>query len=207
METRFEELKAWQDDARKDMENRVDQMKEDYEQMCTHLRAMEVSSELFDEVERLCDELERRDREIDRLNDAIDEQQRELDNRQREIDQLRQQLVDVNERLLATKTTRLEAKAQTLEAKATRLATAPQAPSLEILNHFESGSSAQVFNDKINGKITKLLKWNKNNKNNKNNKTNKNLARERKQTRKAYSTTSRQGLTVRCLMATSADAH
>ena len=31
----------------------------------------------------------------------------------------------------------------------------------EIHNHFESGSSAQVFNDKVTGKFSKFKKWKK----------------------------------------------
>ena len=75
---------------------------------------------------------------IDDMGSQSNELQRsreEVDSLQAEIDTLRQQLIEAKEQALA---------AQEADAKPT-----------EIHNHFEQGCSAQVFNDKVNGKFTR----------------------------------------------------
>ena len=64
--------------------------------------------------------------EIDNLNE-------ELERRQSEIDALRSQLLDVKERKLADE---------------------KKLKPMEIHNHFEQGSSSQVFNDQVNGRFS-----------------------------------------------------
>ena len=80
--------------------------------------------------------MERREQEIESLSDDNERLQREVDN-------LRHQLI--------------EQKEQQLDKE-------PPAPVMaEIHNHFESGCSAQVFNDKVKAKITKsqIRRWKK----------------------------------------------
>ena len=50
-------------------------------------------------------------------------------------------------------------RAELLEMKEQRLAQEPAATATEIHNHFESGSSAQVFNDKVTGRFAKKKRW------------------------------------------------
>ena len=132
-----EELKEWQREARRWIDNEIDSLNEKEEQLSNYQRALEVTEGLLAEISRLRDELEKKQTEIDDVN-------AKADRRQAEIDRLRAELLDAREqRLVQEQSTTKETTAQTTE----------------IHNHFESGSSAQVFNDKVNGKFTKKKRW------------------------------------------------
>ena len=127
----IEELKDWRDSARRGLEYEIDRLKEKEVQLSDYLRALDATEDLLEEIDVLKDELERQKAE----NDSLDE---ELAQRQAE-----------NERL----------RAELLEMKDQRLAQEPAATATEIHNHFESGSSAQVFNDKVTGRFAKKKRW------------------------------------------------
>ena len=127
----IEQLKDWRDSARRGLEYEIDRLKEKEVQLSDYLRALDATEDLIEEIDVLKDELERQKAE----NDSLDE---ELAQRQAE-----------NERL----------RAELLEMKEQRLAQEPAATATEIHNHFESGSSAQVFNDKVTGRFAKKKRW------------------------------------------------
>lgn len=127
----IEELKDWRDSARRGLEYEIDRLKEKEVQLSDYLRALDATEDLLEEIDVLKDELERQKAE----NDSLDE---ELAQRQAENDRLRAEL---------------------LEMKEQRLAQEPAATATEIHNHFESGSSAQVFNDKVTGRFAKKKRW------------------------------------------------
>jgi hypothetical protein len=82
---------------------------------------------------------------VDDLNEQLEQRGQEMDDMRRqheqEIDDLRRQL--------------LEAKNRHLETERQHLETEIRAKPMEIHNHFEPGSSSQVFNDQVSGKFTK----------------------------------------------------
>ena len=127
----IEQLKDWRDSARRGLEYEIDRLKEKEVQLSDYLRALDATEDLLEEIEVLKDELERQKAE----NDSLDE---ELAQRQAETERLRAEL---------------------LEMKELRLAQEPAATATEIHNHFESGSSAQVFNDKVTGRFAKKKRW------------------------------------------------
>lgn len=127
----IEQLKDWRDSARRGLEYEIDRLKEKEVQLSDYLRALDATEDLLEEIDVLKDELERQKAE----NDSLDE---ELAQRQTENDRLRAEL---------------------LEMKEQRLAQEPAATATEIHNHFESGSSAQVFNDKVTGRFAKKKRW------------------------------------------------
>lgn len=127
----IEQLKDWRDSARRGLEYEIDRLKEKEVQLSDYLRALDATEDLLEEIDVLKDELERQKAE----NDSLDE---ELAQRQAENDRLRAEL---------------------LEMKEQRLAQEPAATATEIHNHFESGSSAQVFNDKVTGRFAKKKRW------------------------------------------------
>jgi chromosome segregation ATPase len=131
MNMNIEQLKDWRDSARRGLEYEIDRLKEKEVQLSDYLRALDATEDLLEEIDVLKDELERQKAE----NDSLDE---ELAQRQAE-----------NERL----------RAELLEMKEQRLAQEPAATATEIHNHFESGSSAQVFNDKVTGRFAKKKRW------------------------------------------------
>ena len=144
----IEELKDWQDGARRVLGRKADGMRENLELVTYIIRSFDANDELLSKIDKLEEQVERLQRENDDLSDQLDKAQAEIDELHRQ-----QQMDEVNHRQEL-----LEVKEQSLEADAKTKAT-------EIHNHFGSGSTAQVFNDKVTGKfITKKEKKEKKNK-------------------------------------------
>jgi len=133
----IEALAEWQSSARRGLEHEIEALQDRERQMCDFLKALECLDKLQAEVVRLTDELEQRQSEIDALD-------RELSAKQAVIDDLRRQLVDEKEHRVTQQ-----------QSKAQETAALPA----EIHNHFEAGSSAQVFNSKVTGKFKDRKKW------------------------------------------------
>lgn len=138
----IELLRDWSCDARRALENELDRLKAKAEQLSDFMRVMEATDELISK-------LDDQQKLLERMQAEIDQQSEERDAKQREIDDLRMQLVEAREGRL------LEAQSEFLER---------QPRPTEIHNHFESGSSAQVFNSKVTGKIKDKKKWKRSNK-------------------------------------------
>ena len=141
----YEELKDWCDEARRSVGREMDRLQEQQLTMGNHLQVLEAAGDLLGEMERQKDELEQKQSEIDELTEQLEQKEQEMadlrQQHQAEIDDLQRQLLEA-------RNLRLEQERQHLEAEV-------HAKPLEIHNHFESGSSSQVFNDKVNGKFTK----------------------------------------------------
>jgi len=127
MEKNYSELKDWSDGARRALDREREEIMERVQLIDGMARAMGVIDEILAENESL-------KTEIDDLNE-------QLEQKEQEIDELRQQL--------------LEARNQHLEAERQHLEAEVHAKPLEIHNHFEPGSSSQVFNDKVSGRFTR----------------------------------------------------
>ena len=144
----YEELKDWCADARRSVERELDRLQEQQRTMGNHLQVLEAAGELLDEIARQKDELEQKQSEINMLNEQLERKKLEMasvcQQHQSETDDLRRQL--------------LEAKNLHLESERQHLETEVHAKPMEIHNHFESGSSSQVFNDKVNGKFIRKQK-------------------------------------------------
>ena len=130
----YEELKDWCADARRGVEREMERLQEQQQTMGNHLQVLEAAGELLAEIARQKDELEQKQSEIDMLNEQLEQKEQEI--------------ADLQRQLLEAKNQRLESERQHLEAEV-------HAKPMEIHNHFEPGSSSQVFNDKVNGKFTK----------------------------------------------------
>jgi chromosome segregation ATPase len=141
----YEELKDWCDEARRSVGREMDRLQEQQLTMGNHLQVLEAAGDLLGEMERQKDELEQKQQEIDRLNEELEQKQQEMADLRRQHEQETEAL---QRQLLEARNLRLEQERQHLEAEV-------HAKPLEIHNHFESGSSSQVFNDKVNGKFTK----------------------------------------------------
>lgn len=127
MEKNYSELKDWSDGARRALDREREEIMERVQLIDGMARAMGVIDEILAESESL-------KTEIDDLNE-------QLEQKEQETDELRQQL--------------LEARNQHLEAERQHLEAEVHAKPLEIHNHFEPGSSSQVFNDKVSGRFTR----------------------------------------------------
>ena len=149
MEINFDELRDWSDGARRALDRERERMMEQMKMLDgLAARATEVIGDIQAENERL-------QAEVDDLNEQLEQREQEIDDlrrqHQQEIDDLQRQL--------------LEARNQHLETERQHLETEVRAKPMEIHNHFEAGSSSQVFNDRVSGKFGKVQSdRNKNNK-------------------------------------------
>lgn len=141
MEVNFDELRDWSDGARRALDRERERMMEQMKMLDGLARATEVIGDIQAENERL-------QAEVDDLNEQLEQRDQEIEDlrrqHQQEIDDLQRQL---------------------LEARNQHLETEVCAKPMEIHNHFEAGSSSQVFNDRVSGKFGKVQSdRNKNNK-------------------------------------------
>ena len=141
MEINFDELRDWSDGARRALDRERERMMEQMKMLDGLARATEVIGDIQAENERL-------QAEVDDLNEQLEQRDQEIEDlrrqHQQEIDDLQRQL---------------------LEARNQHLETEVRAKPMEIHNHFEAGSSSQVFNDRVSGKFCKVQSdRNKNNK-------------------------------------------
>ena len=144
MDINIHDLKVWRDDARRELEREADRLSEKEQQISNYLKALDATEELVSEIDSLNDKMERQRAEIDDLSEQLEQKDKVID--------------DLRRQLLETKNQHLESEKQYLEAEA-------NAKPMEIHNHFEPGSSSQVFNDKVRGKFTnkekKKKRWKK----------------------------------------------
>ena len=97
------------------------------------------------ENEDLRDELERKQDEIDDLSEQLEQKDKVIEDLRR---QLQSETGNLRQLLLEAKNHHLESEKQHLKAEI-------NAKPMEIHNHFESGSSSQVFNDRVMGRFTR----------------------------------------------------
>ena len=137
MKTDFVDYKEMMYDVCRALGNEKESLAERTRQVDGFMRVAEKTSELLSEIDDLKEENERLQSELEEKETEVDSLKAELERKLAEIDNLK-------------------LKQQLSEA---------EAKTPEIHNHFEPGSSAQVFNDKVNGKFSKLKRWkNKDNK-------------------------------------------
>ena len=134
MKTNIQELIELYDEALRRFGKRAVRVEEESREINVCTRLIETAKENISEYNDLNEEVERKQEEIDDLSP-------QLEQKDKEIDDLRRQL--------------LEAKNQHLESEKHHLEAEACAKPMEIHNHFESGSSSQVFNEKVTGKFIK----------------------------------------------------
>lgn len=144
MEANVEELKEWSNVAKRGLRQAIERLEEREEQISSYMKVLDAVEELLAKINDLKEEVERKQTEIDELEE-------QLEQKQQEADDLRRQLLEAQNHQLESEKQRLESEKQQLEAEAS-------AKPMEIHNHFGSGCSAQVFNDKVTGKFTKTKK-------------------------------------------------
>ena len=134
METNIHELKDLLDEALKGLRQDADRIEEAGRKNNVYTRLFEAAREKIYENDDLKEEVERKQEEIDVLC--------------KQLEQKEQVIADLQRPLLEAQNLHLESEKQQLEAEVSAKPT-------EIHNHFEPGSSAQVFNDKVTGKFTR----------------------------------------------------
>ena len=148
-------IEEWRDEARRALTHEAEALQEQLYQRQCYMQALDATEDLVKEVKELEDQVERQQQTIDDLNEQVEQRDAEiaekdaaltekdaaLAEKDAEIADLRGQLQDMRVRQLVA-----EPMLQ------------PMPQPMEIHNHFESGSSSQVFNDKVNGKFIRKQK-------------------------------------------------
>ena len=152
MKTNIHEFKGGLDAALRELSHDSDRVEEEGRKINAYKRLFEAAKEHLSEIEDLKEELERKQEEIDDLCEQLEQKDRETD--------------DLRQQLLEARNLHLESEKQQLESEKQQLETEVKAKPTEIHNHFEPGCSAQVFNDKVNGRFTRkpIVKKDKNDK-------------------------------------------
>lgn len=178
MEIEMEEWKDWADGAQRELEHKLERMREEKEKVDNYLMAIEVAR-------RLTSENEKQAAEIETLRQQLQEEKRLRAQQEVKLTEVSKLSVgmakkasqdDLSKALRTylntskrkTQSKREAAKTVFMEMLISAKLELPddimeqlehlddeqEDKPTELHNHFESGSSAQVFNDKVEGKIT-----------------------------------------------------
>ena len=145
MKSNIHELKDLYDEALRGLSHDADRVEEEGRKINVYKRLFEAAKEHISQIDDLQEELERKQEEIDDLEEQLEQKDKVINDLQQ---QFQAETGDLRQQLLETKNQHLESEKQHLEAEA-------NSKPLEIHNHFEPGSSSQVFNDKVNGRFTR----------------------------------------------------
>ena len=142
----YELIDLW-DEALRGLRQDADRIEEDVRKNNAYTRLLEAAKEKISENDDLREELDRKQEEIDDLSEQLEQKD--------------QVIADLRRQLLEAENLQLESEKHHLESEKQHLETEVNAKPTEIHNHFESGSSAQVFNDKVTGRFNRNQKSNK----------------------------------------------
>ena len=178
MEIEMEEWKDWADGAQRELEHKLERMREEKEKVDNYLMAIEVARRLTSENEKLVAEIETLRQQLQEEKRLRAQQEVKLTEvsklsvgmaKKASQDDLSKALrTYLNTSKRKTQSKREAAKTVFMEMLISAKLELPddimeqlehldddqEDKPTELHNHFESGSSAQVFNDKVEGKIT-----------------------------------------------------
>ena len=144
-----EEFEVYYDEASRDVDDDMECLQKKFRRKEAHRRVLEAGRDAYLKADELRELVESQQAEIDDLNEQLEQKDAEMADMCREkdaeIDALQKQL--------------LEAQNDHLESERQQLVAEVKAKPMEIHNHFEPGSSSQVFNDKVRWKkiVRKML--------------------------------------------------
>ena len=133
-------IEEWRDEARRALTHEAEALKEQLYQRQCYMQALDATEDLVKEVKELEDQVECQQQTIDDLNEQVEQRDAEIAEKDAEIANLRGQLQDMRD---------------------CQLVAEPMPLPMEIHNHFEAGSSSQVFNDKVTSRFEKYKKKDK----------------------------------------------
>lgn len=133
-------IEEWRDEARRALTHEAEALQEQLYQRQCYMQALDATEDLVKEVKELEDQVERQQQTIDDLNEQVEQRDAEIAEKDAEIADLRGRLQDMRD---------------------CQLVAEPMPLPMEIHNHFEAGSSSQVFNDKVTSRFEKYKKKDK----------------------------------------------
>ena len=137
-------IEEWRDEARRALTHEADALQEQLYQRQCYMQALDATEDLVKEVKELEDQVERQQQTIDDLNEQVEQRDAEIADKDAEIADKDAEIADL--------------RGQLQDMRGRQFVAEPMPQAMEIHNHFEAGSSSQVFNDKVTGKFTKQQK-------------------------------------------------
>jgi chromosome segregation ATPase len=137
-------IEEWRDEARRALTHEADALQEQLYQRQCYMQALDATEDLVNEVKELTDKVERQQQTIDELNEQVEQRDAEIAEKDAEIADKDAEIADL--------------RGQLQDMRGRQFVAEPMSLPMEIHNHFEAGSSSQVFNDKVTGKFTKQQK-------------------------------------------------
>ena len=137
-------IEEWRDEARRALTHEADALQEQLYQRQCYMQALDATEDLVNEVKELTDKVERQQQTIDELNEQVEQRDAEIAEKDAEIAEKDAEIADL--------------RGQLQDMRGRQFVAEPMPQAMEIHNHFEAGSSSQVFNDKVTGKFTKQQK-------------------------------------------------
>ena len=137
-------IEEWRDEARRALTHEADALQEQLYQRQCYIQALDATEDLVNEVKELTDKVERQQQTIDELNEQVEQRDAEIADKDAEIADKDAEIADL--------------RGQLQDMRERQFVAEPMPQAMEIHNHFEAGSSSQVFNDKVTGKFTKQQK-------------------------------------------------
>jgi chromosome segregation ATPase len=137
-------IEEWRDEARRALTHEAEALKEQLYQRQCYMQALDATEDLVNEVKELTDKVERQQQTIDELNEQVEQRDADIADKDAEIAEKDAEIADL--------------RGQLQDMRGRQFVAEPMSLPMEIHNHFEAGSSSQVFNDKVTGKFTKQQK-------------------------------------------------
>ena len=150
-------IEEWRDEARSALTHEAEALKEQLFQKQCYMQALDATEDLVKEVKELEDQVECQQQTIDDLNEQVEQKDAEIAERDAALAEKDAEIAEKDAEIA-------DLRGQLQDMRAWQLVAEPMAQPMEIHNHFEAGSSSQVFNDKVTGKFTKQQKDKKNKK-------------------------------------------
>ena len=144
-------IEEWRDEARRAFTHEADALQEQLYQRQCYMQALDATEDLVNEVKELTDKVERQQQTIDELNEQVEQRDAEIAEKDAEIADKDAEIADKDAEIA-------DLRGQLQDMRGRQFVAEPMPQAMEIHNHFEAGSSSQVFNDKVTGKFTKQQK-------------------------------------------------
>ena len=140
-------IEEWRDEARRALSHEADALQEQLYQRQCYMQALDATEDLVKEVKELENQVERQQQTIDDLNEQVEQRDAEIAEKDAALAEKDAEIADLRGRLQDMRDCQLVAE--------------PMPLPMEIHNHFEAGSSSQVFNDKVTSRFEKYKKKDK----------------------------------------------
>ena len=147
-------IEEWRDEARRALTHEAEALKEQLYQRQCYMQALDATEDMVKEVKELEDQVERQQQTIDDLNEQVEQRDAEIAEKDAALTEKDAALAEKDAEIA-------DLRGQLQDMRDCQLVAEPMPLPMEIHNHFEAGSSSQVFNDKVTSRFEKYKKKDK----------------------------------------------